>query len=69
MYACGTGWLHDPDYEIYDSVERLKEYSDKCWKECGIVRLEITETEWVEEPADWTDTAPMTLPIRTNKSP
>ena len=50
MYTCGTGWHHDPDYEVYDSVERLKQHKADCWKECGIVRLEITETEWAEEP-------------------
>ena len=50
MYTCGTGWHHDPDYEVYDSVERLKQHKADCWEECGIVRLEITETEWAEEP-------------------
>ena len=40
MYACSTCWLHDPDFRVYASVERLKD-NCYCWEECGIVEVEV----------------------------
>ena len=40
MYACSTGLAHDPDFSVYDTVERLKD-SCNCWEECGIIEIEI----------------------------
>lgn len=45
-FACGIAYQHEPDYEIYDSVERLKE-AHPYWEECGIVELKIVEHKWV----------------------
>ena len=40
MYTCSTCWLHDPDFRVYDTIERLKANCN-CWEECGIVEIEI----------------------------
>lgn len=48
LYTCGIGWQHDPTIKLFDSVEKLKEKKE-CWVECGIVKVEVVEKEWVEE--------------------
>ena len=48
FYTCGINWQHDPAIKLFDSVERLKEQKE-CWQECGIVKVEVVEKEWVEE--------------------
>lgn len=54
VYVCGVDWQHEigeemakPDVVVYPSVESLKKHRT-CWKECGIVELEITVSKWVE---------------------
>jgi hypothetical protein len=55
FYSCGVDWQHEigeaPDLEgsmpLYSSVEELKE-KRSCWKQCGIVKLELSLKEWVE---------------------
>lgn len=57
VYACITDWQYEvceaPDLEgnmpFYSSVEELK-LLRSCWKQCGIVRLEISEAGMVEPP-------------------
>lgn len=34
--------------KIFSSAEILKKET-KCWKQCGIVKIEVTEIEWVEK--------------------
>jgi hypothetical protein len=34
--------------KVYGTIEDLKE-RNKCWKSCGIVKLEITFKKWVEK--------------------
>jgi hypothetical protein len=56
FYACGVDWQHElgeaSDLEgrmpLYSSIEELKE-NQKCWKECGIVKIKLTIDSWVEE--------------------
>jgi hypothetical protein len=40
MYTCSTCLAHDPDFSVYDSIERLKA-ACSCWEECGIVEIEV----------------------------
>jgi len=54
-YMCGTSWAFelDPDnggpIRVFSSIEALKADSE-CWKECGIVRIEmeLAEVEYCE---------------------
>ncbi len=48
FYTCGIGWQHDPSITLCDSIEKLKAEWE-CWVECGIVKVEVVEKEWVEE--------------------
>lgn len=55
LYACGVDWQHEigeaADLEgkmpLYTSVESI-EHHRKCTEHCGIVKLELTEVEWVK---------------------
>jgi len=50
-YACGVDWQHDlgeARIDLYPTVESLKR-NRTCWKQCGIVKLEISLGEWVEQ--------------------
>ena len=55
MYTCGVDWQHEigqaADLEgkepLYSTVEELKAKRD-CWKECGIVEVELKLSRWVE---------------------
>lgn len=55
MYACGVDWQHEIGEEhglegrmpLYTSVESI-EHHRHCTDECGIVKLELTEVEWVK---------------------
>lgn len=57
LYACGVDWDHEigeaPGLEgkmpLYSSVEELKK-NLSCWKDCGIVEVEINLKKWVENP-------------------
>ena len=40
MYTCSTCLAHEPDFSVYDSIDRLKE-ACSCWEECGIVEIEV----------------------------
>lgn len=50
-YVCGVDWQHEigevNDVKLYSSIEVLKE-ERTCWKECGIVELELSLVGWVE---------------------
>lgn len=50
-YICGIDWQHEigeaNDVRLFASVESLKKHR-QCWKECGIVELDIRVTKWVE---------------------
>lgn len=51
FYCCGTDFLHERDFKVFESVELLKE-TVTCWEECGIVEFEIDSNEninWVVE--------------------
>jgi hypothetical protein len=56
LYTCGIDWQHEigkaPVLEgnmpLYSSIKKLKKYRT-CWKECGIVELDIKLIKWVEE--------------------
>jgi len=46
VYMCGIDWQHEFEQncaDIYGSVEQLKINKSTCWKECGIVRVELDE--------------------------
>lgn len=51
-YVCGTDWQHEieecNDVKLFSSVKALKK-ARQCWKECGIVELQITLNKWIEE--------------------
>ena len=53
-YMCGASFQHDlNEYNgrhcrIYGNLEALKA-NESCWKECGIVMVELREVGWVEE--------------------
>lgn len=55
MYVDGVFWNHHIASEggdkhsipMYNTIEDLKREST-CWQECGIVKVEIVEKEWVE---------------------
>jgi hypothetical protein len=51
-YVCGVDWQHEigegpNDIKLYSSLEILKK-ERTCWKECGIVELDIRVKKWVE---------------------
>lgn len=50
-YICGVDWQHEVeecnDVKLYSTVNALKK-DRKCWKECGIVELEIKVKKWIE---------------------
>ena len=48
FYMCGIGLQHDPEVMLYKTIVGLK-YHKSCWEECGIVKVSVTEDEWVEE--------------------
>ena len=48
FYTCGIGLQHDPEIMLYKTIVGLK-YHKSCWEECGIVKVSVTEDEWVEE--------------------
>lgn len=56
-YTCGVNWQHDlcednaKHVEFFGSIQALKK-DRTCWKECGIVEIEMKVTKWVEEPQD-----------------
>lgn len=62
LYACGVDWQYEigeaPDLEgrmpLYSSVEELKK-ARPCWKNCGIVELEISLVSWPEPQNLFTD--------------
>lgn len=49
-YICGTDLLHElPDEQscrFYKTIKNLK-VKENCWKECGVVEVEIKEVKWV----------------------
>ena len=52
-YVCGTDWLHECQDVIhtvtfFGSTKLLKK-TKSCWKECGIVEVEITQTKVIEQ--------------------
>ena len=51
-YVCGVDWQHEigegpNDIKLYSSLAVLKK-ERTCWKECGIVELDIRVKRWVE---------------------
>ena len=51
-YVCGVDWQHEigegpNDIKLYSSLKVLKK-ERTCWKECGIVELDIRVKKWVE---------------------
>lgn len=46
VYMCGNDWAEEPAAVAYESIEDLKE-NKKCWKECGIVELDVTGVRFV----------------------
>lgn len=59
LYACDIDWRHEigeaSDLEgtmpLYSSLEILKK-KHPCWKECGVVELELTKVRTVSEPKE-----------------
>lgn len=56
-YLCGVDYQHEMEVgmaQIYNSLEELKQKS-KCWKECGIVEMELDKKgnelahRWIED--------------------
>jgi hypothetical protein len=53
-YVCGTNWHHEcqdvlDQVSLHNDIDSLKE-SNRCWRQCGIIELEIKEIKWVELP-------------------
>lgn len=55
VYVCGVDW----DYEmgecilhVYPSVKSLKK-KRTCWKQCGIVQLEVRQSRIIKKQMDW----------------
>jgi hypothetical protein len=53
-YMCGVGYQHElgrfpAGILVYPSVADLKAYKP-CWRQCGIVEVEVRATRWVEPP-------------------
>jgi hypothetical protein len=48
MYVCSTAFEEDPDFEVFESIELLKQ-NRSCWKECGILEVEIYAVKEVVE--------------------
>lgn len=49
VYTCGVNWQHEVGeckVDMHDSVKSLKR-DRQCWKQCGIVELEIKLIKWV----------------------
>jgi hypothetical protein len=50
-YVCGVDFQHEigecNDVKLFSSIKALKK-ARTCWKECGIVELEIKIKKWVE---------------------
>jgi hypothetical protein len=50
VYVCGVDWQHEigeaPDVIVYPSIESLKKHRT-CWKECGIIELEVKKVRTV----------------------
>jgi hypothetical protein len=50
VYTCGVAFQHEigeTDVRFYESEEQLKK-KRTCWKECGIVKVEVKLIEWLE---------------------
>lgn len=52
VYMCGIDWQHELGQalggnRVYASVEDLKQ-NRTCWKECGIVEVEVKLSKWIE---------------------
>lgn len=50
VFTCGVDYQYELGETIcitYASIESLKK-NCTCWKECGIVELEVTLVKWVE---------------------
>ena len=52
-YVDGVDWQHHLEHDsrgvvFYGDINDLKA-ENGCWKECGIVKVEIKELEWVEK--------------------
>lgn len=53
-FVCGTDWQFEcrdilSRTKLFNTIEELKEQK-KCWQECGVVQLEISEVCWLEKP-------------------
>jgi hypothetical protein len=56
VYTCGVDYQYElgeacDGNRVFASVEDLKLHN-KCWKQCGIVELEIKLIKWIE-PQDF----------------
>lgn len=53
LYICGVDWQHEigeaHDLEgkmpFYSTIKELKR-DRRCWKECGILEVEVKEVKW-----------------------
>jgi hypothetical protein len=56
VYVCGVDWRHEigeaVNVNVYDSVESLKKRKT-CWKNCGIVELEVRFSKQIEPEKPW----------------
>jgi hypothetical protein len=60
FYLCGVDWQHEighaADLEgkmpLYSSVKILKKQRT-CWEECGIVKVKMEVTSWVQKQNLW----------------
>ena len=51
VYLCGVDWQHELAAiggKVWPSVKSLKK-DCKCWKQCGIVKLNVTLDKWVSK--------------------
>lgn len=51
-YMCGVNWQEEMEHKpnMYSTLKALKK-DNKCWGQCGIVKVEMTAT-WIE-PQDF----------------
>lgn len=51
-YLCGTDYYHEIGEcttHTFASVKALKQ-NNKCWRECGIVKVEVRLVKWMTKP-------------------
>ena len=54
FYTCAVSWENDPKFEIYDSIDKLKQ-SELYWASDGIYEIILTESRCIAESSELFD--------------